>query len=205
MGKCTGLVAASAVPDCENPYIKGYTGRALLLQWDESEKWLSHFTFGSINNTLSVENIDTITAKVIAIENLFADPTTRFADAQTASNAEDGVMQFTKTFGFKTMRRGGKFSKEFVDAIAGSTFGFMAIVEKEDKAGDGSYEVVGWNKGLKVNADGVSRQEASAAGTTITMSTVEPLFEIALADGDGETEFSLVRAAFEALWEKAVA
>lgn len=180
------MVAANAVPNCEHPLVKGYSGRAIgfVLNPDTHLKLMEIITFVAAQNLACVDaekiqvKFDELNA--FAIENLFPNVADRFAGSQTQSNADDGVIMYEKTLAFRAMQRGGKFSHDFVDAIAGGE-GVLIFAEKVDKVGDGSYEVIGLHDALHVNADGINRAEATTAGTTITMSCKEPYFETALA------------------------
>ena len=73
------------------------------------------------------------------------------------------------------------------------------MLEKKDRNGDGSFEVVGAEQGLVANADGIVRNEYENGGCTIvTMSTNEVNFENVFFATDYETTL----AAFEALLAK---
>lgn len=212
MGKCSRMVAANAVPNCEHPLVKGYTGRAIGFVLDPNTylHLMEIMTFDANKNLLCIDaqKIEALFegTNPFAIENAFPNVADRLAGSQTQSNADDGVMMFSKTFAFKAMQRGGGFSYKFVDAIAGCD-GVLIIAEKVDKVGDGSYEVIGWHDSLRVNADGINRAEATTAGTTITMSCAEPYFETALAlvnveerSGDVVTDYFYLRSLFEELF-----
>jgi hypothetical protein len=77
-----------------------------------------------------------------------------------------------------------------------SPLGFAAILEKQDRVGDGSYEIVGYKKGLTVNADGIQRNELENGGDiVVTMSTNEPWFEEVLF----ATDYATTKAAFDTM------
>lgn len=187
---CAGAVAASIQQNCENPLVGGYTGRAVLIDLaNVTPTW-----------TVDSQNPRIITAvslgtgeKFIAVDNVWADP---FNGSSTASSADNGRTTYNKTFSFHIPQRGADVSKDFVEPLVGSPLGFAAILEKQDRSGDGSFEIVGYKKGLKVNADGVQRNELENGGDiVVTMSCDEPWFEVVLF----ATDYATTKAAFDAM------
>ena len=74
--------------------------------------------------------------------------------------------------------------------------GFAVVLEKQDMIGDGSYEIVGYLKGLKTNEDGIQRNEYENGGDwTVNMSTDEAFAEVVLFD----TDYATTKAAFETM------
>lgn len=193
---CSSQVTKNIADSCEHPIVGGYTGRAVLIpvgeavftQLTSNPRQVTGITLGSGNKT-------------IAVNNVFAEP---FTGSTTASQADSGRMQHTKTLAFRIPLRGAGNSQAVVEALEQSALGFVAVVEKKDKVGDGSFEVIGLQQGLKVNADGISRDEASNGGDiSCTMSCIEPWFEAAFfIDGQGSTNYNYADtlAAFETLY-----
>jgi len=181
---CTSAVAANIVKNCTSPIVGGYTGRGILIPLDNAP------TF-----SVSATNPRTITAvamgqKFIAIDNVFTDP---FAGTTKASNGESGSIKHTKTFAFRIPQRGSDISK-IVEALEQSPLGFVAVLEKKDRVGNGSFEVIGYQDALKVNADGVTQDETANDGATnVVMSCSEHFFEVVLFD----TSYATTLAAFE--------
>ena len=175
---CAAAVAANIVKDCDHPEVGKYTGRAVLIPLDEYPVIAVSGT-----NTRMLTSIAPATGKkTIALDNVM---TTPFDGSNTVSNEDGGVKMFVKTLAFRVQQRGAKISKDIIDALCSSPRGYIAVVEKQDQVGDGTYEVIGYGQGLKVNADGVSRNENENNGNTmITMSCQEPYFEYALFDTD---------------------
>ena len=184
---CTSAVAASIVKNCTSPIVGGYTGRGILVPLDKAP------TF-----SVSAANPRTITAiatqvgqKFIAIDNVFTDP---FAGTTKASNGESGSIKHTKTFAFRIPQRGSDISQNIVEALEQSPLGFVAVLEKKDRVGNGSFEVIGYQDALKVNADGVTQDETANDGATnVVMSCSEHFFEVVLFD----TSYAITLAAFE--------
>ena len=186
---CTSAVAANIVKNCTSPIVGGYTGRGILVPLDKAP------TF-----SVSASNPRTITGiamggtnKFIAIDNVFTDP---FAGTTKASNGESGFIKHDKTFAFRIPQRGSDVSRDIVEGLENSPLGFVAVLEKKDRVGNGSFEVVGYQSALKVNADGVTQDETANDGATnVVMSCSEHFFEVTLFD----TSYATTLAAFEAM------
>lgn len=188
---CFGEVMASIAPDCNNPLVGGYTGRGVLIPSDS----ITAVTASSSNPRI----LESITADtIIGIENAVVTP---FDGSTTASTADDGKMSFGKTISFRIPLRGANTAKDIVEPLAYSTTGYVAVVEKKDKVGDGSFEIIGYNQGLKVNADGIQRNENENGGdVSVTMSCTEGWFEATLF----KTDYATSKGLFESLLSEAL-
>lgn len=188
---CFDEVMASIAPDCNNPLVGGYTGRGVLIPSDS----ITAVTASSSNPRI----LESITADtVIGIENAVVTP---FDGSTTASTADDGKMSFGKTISFRIPLRGANTAKDIIEPLAYSTTGYVAVVEKKDKVGDGSFEIIGYNQGLKVNADGIQRNENENGGdVSVTMSCTEGWFEATLF----KTDYATSKGLFEALLSEAL-
>ena len=182
---CTSAVAANIVKNCTSPIVGGYTGRGVLVPLGNAPIF-----------SVSASNPRTITAivtghKFIAIDNVFTDP---FAGTTKASNGESGSIKHAKTFAFRIPQRGSDISRDIVEALENSPLGFVAVLEKKDRVGNGSFEVIGYQDALKVNADGVTQDETANDGATnVVMSCSEHFFEVVFFD----TSYATTLAAFE--------
>lgn len=186
---CAADVAANIAKNCAKPIVGGYTGRALLFPVDQNPTIVVNAENPRILTSIS----PSASHKCIAVDNVFAEP---FSGSQTASGADSGYMQFTKTFSFRVPLRGAGNSKDIIEPLANNALGFIAVIEKKDKVGDGSYEVVGYLDGLKANADGITRDEAANGGNVVvTMSCVENWFEVSMFD----TDYATTKSAFDTL------
>lgn len=164
---CVSNVAKSIAIDCNEPIVGGYTGRAVLIPADKAEIELTNNIIESIGLATS--------ASTIALDNVMPEA---FTGSQTQSNADNGRVMYTKTLAFRIPKRGGANSVELVEPLVKYAHGFIAVLEKKDK-GIGHYEVFGAQQALRVNADGVLRDEAANGGDVqITMSCTENAFEI---------------------------
>lgn len=192
---CISAVAKSIAPNCDNPLVGGYTGRAILIPVNNPNTTITQSSSNKrIVESISATSEETPLANIIAVENYV---TTPFEGSNKASNADGGVMEYTKTVSFQIPLRGAGNSKDIVEPLSKNPLGYIAILEKKDKVGDGSFEVVGLLQGLKVNADGISQDEATNRGAVVvTMSCVESWFECALL----HTDYATTLADFETLY-----
>lgn len=198
---CISEVAGNIAMDCAQPIVGGYTGRAVLIPW-------------SVNPTLTQDSgnpriISGIalptSAKVIVVDNVMQTP---FDGSSTQSTAENGRPAFTKTIVVRIPLRGAVASKNVIEPLVNSAQGFLMVAEKNDKAGHGSFEVIGALQPLKATGDGTSRTESENGGDyTATLSCTEAWAEAELfVDGSEETpavsDYAASKAAFEALIAK---
>ena len=185
---CITSVAKNIAQDCNNPNVGGYTGRAILFPLDKAPSFIVSGTNPRIITAVTLPGSE----KWIAVDNV--DSTDPFTGSTTASNGDTGRVLNSKTFSFHIPLRGAEVSKDIVEPLQKSGLGFIAIIEKKDRKGDGSFEVVGYEQGLKVNADGMVRTESENGGDIVaTMSCNESFFESVLYD----TDYATTKALFD--------
>ena len=188
LASCITDVAANIAANCTSPLVGGYTGRALLFPLDKNPVFTVSGTNPRIVTAVTLPGSD----KWIGVDNVEA--TDPFTGSTTQSNGDAGRILNTKTFSFHIPLRGAKNSKEIVEPLEHSALGFVAILEKKDRVGDGSFEVVGMLQGLKCNPDGMARTEGENGGDIVaTMSCTEPYFECTLYD----TDYATTKALFD--------
>lgn len=187
---CVASIADNIAKDCAQPLAGGYTGRGVLIDLADAPTLTRN-----ANNPRIIEGITLANGKKLAvIDNAFSP--TPLTGSNSQSNTDDGMMKHRKTLVLTIPKRGGKASKEIVEPTYQSPLGYLAVLEKKDRNGDGSFEVVGAEQGLVANADGIVRNEYENGGCTmVTMSCNEVNFENVLFSTDYETTL----AAFEAL------
>lgn len=186
---CASVIAASIAKDCANPIVGGYTGRGVLFALNVAP-----------NITVSGSNPRIITAiakgtggVVAAIDNVWP---SAFDGSNTQSNGDNGRIEYVKTFTFRVPLRGADASKDVVEPLADAPLGYLAILEKKDRSGVGSFEVVGYKQALQAEPDGIVRNENENGGdVTVTMSCREPWFEVEFLD----TDYASTLSAFETL------
>ena len=187
---CAAYIAGNIAQNCASPNVPGYTGRGILINLSDAPAF-----------TVSVTNPRIITAitlgvgvKVCVVDNIgYEQP---FTGSTTQSTGDDGIVRYDKTFVVNIPLRGAGTSKDIVEPLHRSALGFVLVAEKKDRNGDGSYEIIGYEQGLKANADGIVRNEYENGGSIVaTLSTRESHFENVLFD----TDYATTKAAFEAL------
>lgn len=172
---CSSTIAKSFAGDCTAPLDGGYSGRAVI------------FDARDITPTFASNDPRTVTALAVASgKTPFAvinDGENPFTGSNLASTAENGRREYTKTVSFLDPKRGAAASKD-VDALAELPLGFVVIAEKIQRAADGGFEVIGIYRGLKINSDGITRDEyANGAAYAITASTKERYSEVVYNEG----------------------
>jgi hypothetical protein len=192
MANCVTDIARGITANCAKPITGGYTGRGVLIPADKLGTVVQNG-----ENPRIIESIEPTI--VVEIDNtMISQP---FNGSNKASSAENGKKQITKTFAVRIPLRGGEVSKSLIEPLLYSPTGFVAILEKTDKVGDGSFEVVGFQSALKVNDDGVVQNEYENGGDiTATLSCVEDWYEVTLF----ETDYTTTLATFNGLLETAI-
>lgn len=186
---CAGILAANIAKDCNKPMSGGYTGRGVLIPLTNTLTYAVNATNPRILTSISMG----VGEKLAVIDNVWP---TAFDGSATQSNNDTGRLMYGKTFTFRIPLRGAGVSKDIVEPLAEAPLGYLAVLEKRDRGGDGSYEVVGYCQGLRVNADGVVRNENENGGdVVVTMSCEEQYFEVTMFD----TNYETTKAAFETL------
>ena len=186
---CAGNLAANIAKDCAHPMVGGYTGRGLLIPLTNTLT----FAVDASNPRIITGITMGVGEKLAIIDNVYP---SAFNESNTKSNADNGRFVYNKTFAFRIPLRGGGVSKDIVEPLADAPLGYLAVLEKKDRVGDGSYEIVGYGQGLTVNPDGIVRNENENGGDiVVTMSCEEQFFEVTLFD----TDYATTKAAFETL------
>lgn len=185
---CASQLGANIAQDCAHPLVGGYTGEMLLID-------LSAVTMTptvSVSNPRILTNIALAAGdKVAVVDNAWGTP---FDGSTTEVTTDNGAPKYTKTLGFRVPKRGAGASKDIVEAFYNNPAGFLAIVPKNDKVGDGSFEVIGYQKPLKGSAG--SRNENEQDGSvSITLTTQEAWFEVVLFD----TDYATTKAIYDSL------
>ncbi len=174
---CSAIIAANIQIDCAKPLSGGYTGRALGIPLSPAPTFAINGSNGLIIEAVTMQG----TSKMFAIENFGEQP---FSGTSSASNGDGAVMRHTKTFQFDIPRRGAEVSKNIVDPLTRMPLGFAVIAERQD----GTYELLGLERGLRVNADGVTSDAYTRDGATqIVASATQYNYEYEFLDTDQAT------------------
>lgn len=192
---CAADIAANIAKNCSSPIVAGYTGRGVLINLSDNPT----LTRSGVNPRI----ISAITlgsgVKVSVVDNTgYTQP---FTGTVVQSNDDNGMVQYQKTVVVNIPLRGAGTAKDIIEPLNLSALGFLLVLEKKDKNGDGSFVVIGSEQGLKANPDGITQDEYANGGAVVaTMSTVENFFEVTLFD----TDYATTLTAFNALVGKAM-
>ena len=188
---CAAEVAANIAQDCAHPNVGGYTGRTVLIPRSLAPVIAVSGTNPRQITGITLESGD----KTIAVDN--AMPVNPFDGSTTEMTTDNGWKMYNKSLVLRVPKRGAGVSKEVVEPLADSPLGLIGIVEKRDTVGDGSFELIGLEAGLKATAE--TRNENEATGDwQVTLSTVEHYAEYSFFD----TDYATTLAKFEALLAK---
>lgn len=190
---CAATMADNIAKDCAAPLAGGYTGRGVLIDLADAPTLTRDGSNPRIITAITLGEGKSLAV----IDNAFTPQP--FNGSNSQSNTDDGMLKHRKTLVLTIPKRGAAASKEIVEPTYQSPLGYLAVLEKKDRNGDGSFEVVGAEQGLVANADGIVRNEYENGGCTIvTMSTNEVNFENVFF----ATDYDTTLAAFKALLAK---
>lgn len=190
MASCVGNIAGNIGLNCDSPISGGYTGRGVYIPM-EAVPVLTK----DANNPRIVSAVALATgAKVVKIDN---EGSTPFTGSTTTGTNDNGRPQFVKTAQIMMPERGAEFAKDVAEPLVKNGRGGILILEKIDRVGDGSFEMIGTQQAAKVtDPSTVSRNEYENGGAwTATLQTTEDYMEVSFFDTDYDTTL----AKFEAL------
>ena len=192
---CAAQIAANIQQDCNKPLVGGYTGRAVIIPANDFAR---AEVVRSANNPREIKSIilpPDGSVMSYSIDNVFATP---FSGSSTAGNADDGRNGYLKTLAIRIPMRGADVSKDVVEPLVKEAAGFVVIVEKRDKVGDGSFEVIGYQNSVRGDIASVTRDESANGGDWLmNLSTIEKWAEVTLV-GAGD-DYETARKNFEEL------
>lgn len=194
MASCVGNIAGNIGLNCDSPISGGYTGRGVYIPM-ESVPTLTK----DANNPRIVTAVALATgAKLVKIDNEGATP---FTGSTTTGTNDNGRPQFVKTAQIMMPERGAEFAKDVAEPLVKNGRGGILILEKIDRVGDGSFEMIGTQSPAKVtDPSTVSRNEYENGGAwTATLQATEDYMEVSFFDTDYDTTLEK----FEALLELA--
>lgn len=192
---CAAKIAANIQQDCNKPLVGGYTGRAVIMSAKDFERAEVVRSASNPRKILSIVLPPNGSVMSYTIDNVFSAP---FTGSTTAGNNENGRNGYLKTLSVRVPMRGADTSMKVIEPLVKSADGFVVIMEKRDKVGDGSYEVIGYQNALRGDIAGVTRDESANGGDWIVpLTTVETWAEVSLIGAD-ET-YESARNEFECL------
>ena len=193
---CAAKLAASIQQDCNKPLVGGYTGRAVIMSAIDFERAEVVRSATNPREILSIVLPPDGSVMAYTVDNVFAQP---FTGSTTAGNNENGRNGYLKTVSVRVPMRGADTSMKVIEPLVKDPNGFVMILEKRDKVGDGSYEVIGYQNALRGDIAGVTRDESANGGDWIVpLTTVEKWAEVTLV-GSAET-YESAKKEFEGLF-----
>lgn len=195
MASCVGNIAGNIGLNCDSPIEGGYTGRGVYIPMEAVPVLTKDATNPRIVKDIAIAE----GAKVVEIDNEGVAP---FDGSTTTGNNDAGYFRFGKTLVVKMPQRGAAFSKNVLEPLVMSGRGGILVLEKSDRVGDGSFEIIGSQSPAKVtDPSTVTRTETAsgAAGWQATLQSNERFGEVVLFD----TDYATSLAKFEALLAKA--
>lgn len=182
---CSSALADNLASDCDNPRIAGYEQIGVIFNRSDVD-WANLSV--DAGNPRIIEAIAAASGKKpFALYNNKNNPLP-FDGTNTTYNSDTD--QYDKTLQFYFEGIGGAVSANVVEPLKGGEY--IAILQRKDHRGDGSFQVFGYQSGLKANAE---VQDETTGYWLITMACSEPSAEIAYFD----TDYATTKAAFDAL------
>lgn len=193
--ECVNLIAGNIALNCDSPIEGGYTGRGIYIPMEAMPVLTRDANNPRIIRDLSI----TSGAHVVAIDNEGIAP---FDGSASTGNGDAGYARFTKTVVVRLPQRGADFAAKVLEPLVKSGRGGIVILEKVDKVGDGSFEVIGAQSPAKVvDPSTVTRTESASGGGawTATLQCTEQYAEVVLF----ETDYEHTLGTFDALLAQA--
>lgn len=182
---CSALLAENIASDCDNPRVAGYEQVGLIFNKEEID--YSALVVDASNPRI----IKTIAAKTgkkpFVVYNNKNNPLP-FNGTQTAFNADND--RYDKTLQFYVEGIGGENAADVIEPLKGGDY--IVILQRKDHRGDGSFQVFGYQAGLKASEQ---VQDEDTGYWLITMTCSEPSAEVAYFD----TDYATTKAAFDTL------
>ena len=190
MASCVGNIAGSIKLDCTNPIEGGYTGRGVYIPMEAVPVLTKDANNPRIISAIALAS----GAKVVEIDNEGTNP---FDGSNTTGNGDAGYPRFVKVVSIRMPERGADFAAKVLEPLVKSGRGGIIILEKLDRVGDGSFEMIGVQSPAKVvDPTTVVRNENENGGAwTASLQSSEVYAESVLFD----TDYATTLAKFEAL------
>lgn len=192
---CAAKIAANIQQDCNKPLVGGYTGRAVIFPANDFARAEVVVSASNPREILSITLPPDGSVLPYVIDNVFQTP---FGGSSTAGNADNGRNGYLKTIALRIPMRGADVSKDVVEPLVKDPAGFVVIVEKRDKVGDGSFEVIGYQNSLRGDISSLNRDESANGGDwLVNLTTVESWVEVDLVGAD--EDYASAKTNFELL------
>lgn len=182
---CSSVLGGNIAMDCDNPIVGGYTGLGVIVRLGANPTITRDAT-----NPRKIKNITSTKGGVFIVNNAFVTP---FTGSNTAGNTDNGFGVYRKTVSMQIPLRGGDVSKNIIEPLVDDPEGYLVILQKRDRVGDGSFEVIGSVSGARGDVSTLTRDENANGGMwSVSMVCDEPYAEVALVGADGTYESAKV-------------
>ncbi len=187
---CASVLKGNITIDCDNPIVGGYNGEAILVDMSYNPVIVYDTT-----NPRKIKSITCPTGGVHVVENAFVTP---FNGSTTAGNTDNGMNEYLKTVSFQVPMRGADTSLNVIEPLFNSAFGYLMVLPKRDRVGDGSFEVVGAKSALRGDITTLTRDENANGGMWgLSLTCREQFAEVDLTGEDGT--YDSAKKAYDAL------
>lgn len=182
---CLGVISDNMSQDCNNPRVAGYEDIALIINRSEID-W-SAVTYDPTNKRI-VKSLAMATGKTpYVVYNPRVNPAP-FNGTNATFNADNN--RYDKTVQCYYEGIGGAAALNVVEPLkAGS---YVMLLQRKDHRGDGSFQLIGFESGLKATAQ---VQDEETGYWLMTMTTNEPSADVSLFD----TDYATTKTAFDTL------
>lgn len=178
---CSSVLGGNIAMDCDSPIVGGYTGLGVIIRLGANPTITR-----DASNPRKVKNITSAKGGVFAINNAFVTP---FSGSSTAGNTDSGIGEYVKTVSMQIPLRGADVSRDVVEPLFDDPEGYLIILQKRDRKGDGSFEVLGLQQAARGDISTLTRDENANGGMwQLSMTCREPYAECTLVGSDGTYE-----------------
>ena len=182
---CLGVISENISQDCDNPRVAGYEDIAIILNRSDID-WTA-VTYDAANKRI-VKTVAPATGKKPYV--VYNPRVTPAPFNGTNATFDGDNNRYNKTVQFYYEGIGGAAAMNVVEPLkAGS---FVMLLQRKDHRGDGSFQLIGFESGLKATAQVLDEETGY---WLMTMTTNEPSADISFFD----TDYATTKAAFDAL------
>lgn len=183
---CTGTLSVNLDIDCNHPRVKGYEQIGVIINRADIV-WPTTTADAADPHILTEITLKEGKTGYVIYNN--RNNPLPFDGTQTSYNSDSDA--YDKTVQFYSDKIGGDVSENAIEPLKGGDY--VVILNRKDHRGDGSFQVFGWQSGMKATAE---VQDESTGYWLITMTGQEPYAEISFF----KTNYSTTETAFRALY-----
>ena len=182
---CLGVISDNMSQDCDNPRVAGYEDIALIFNRSDID-WTA-VTYDATNKRI-VKSLAMATGKTpYVVYNPRVNPAP-FNGTNVTFNADNN--RYDKTVQFYYEGIGGGAALNVVEPLKSGSY--VMLMQRKDHRGDGSFQLIGMESGLKATAQ---VQDEETGYWLMTMNCSEPSAEVSFFD----TDYATTKTAFDTL------